>query len=150
MFNPWIILAVVVAIAMAGIGGFYKGTEYQKGEDAKAQLEAVNKAVADANAQAAKDKNLAVVQAQRNTAAQTRAALVRSQANAAISAHPQSAACDWDKPSFDSLRSAIAAANGDANGTGSVSDAVRRANASGKQQGGRDQKLDDRRDKPAR
>ena len=120
MLNPWLILGLVIFWIVSIAGSAYKGAEYQKGQDAQAQLEAVQKAVADANEQAAKDKNLAIVQAQRNTAAQTRASIVRSQANVAIAASPQPTQCDWDVPSFTSLRDAIAVANGEAAGADSL------------------------------
>jgi hypothetical protein len=148
--NPYVILGVVV-FWLASVGGAaWKGMEYQKGQDAVVQLEAVDKAVADANAQSQKDRNLAVIQAQRNTAAQTRVAMIRSQVNAAIQDHPQSDSCNWDQPTFSLLADAVNAANGSAADQGSVSDRVRKSNAADQQPSGRDPSLDVRPDRPVR
>lgn len=135
MLNPWLILAVVLAIGASGASGFFYGQHVQLAEDSAAQTAAVKTAVDDANRLAEADKRKAVLAAAAAATAKTKQQEIRSRANVVIHEAPLAASCDWNEPSFRLLGDAITAANGDAPATDSLPDAVRKANASRKSGG---------------
>jgi len=69
LFNPWIILAIVVAIAGAAVGGYRHGYSTAQGEAAIAQNKAVKQALVDFQAQQEKDQAVSVKTEQKKEAA---------------------------------------------------------------------------------
>lgn len=132
MLNPYIIIAVLLAIISAGGGGFLYGGRVQKALDDQAQLKAVQTAVDDANKQASADKAVAIKQASLDAAARTRQAFIRSQANDEFRKDPLPVNCNWGVPAFRLLIESVAAANGDKTTPDSLPASVRRANSPGK------------------
>ena len=123
MFNSWLILAVVLAIAGSGAGGFLYGQRVQENADKAAQSRAVDQAIQDANALAEADKRRAVAAASKRAATQVKVVTVRQQAAEAIREAPLAASCDWSEKSFVELNNAITLANGQ-----DIAAAVKRAN----------------------
>lgn len=109
--NPWLILAVVLAIGGAGVGGYFKGQNDQENSDKAARVEAVDLAIEEANRVAEADKRKAVAAASRRAAAKTRTITIQGEAREIIREVPMPAECNWDDRSFGILRDAISASN---------------------------------------
>ena len=133
MFNPWILLGLLV-FWLASVGGaYYKGSQNAQ-EEARAQFASQLEATIQAhNADAEIDMNAAFEWGQRNSIAKTKSNEIRGQANDAIRAQPLAVTCNWDTATFGLLTSAVKAASElDPAASERLSKAVRDANASSK------------------
>jgi hypothetical protein len=130
LLNPWVLLAIVLAIGTAGATGYYKGhTAAQDAARAQfaTELEAT---IAEHNANAAIDMQAAADNAAREAAARTRTAMLRGRANEITVAKPMPVSCNLDSDRFGLLVAAVKEANGDsADAAGRVRDAAKSVNS---------------------
>lgn len=83
MFNPWLILAVFLAIGAAGITGYWKGVKDERADQIEAQHEAVVAGISAANELAKVDLDAAVAaERSRRLAAENRGKQAQSLADA--------------------------------------------------------------------
>ena len=131
MFNPYALLAALLAFLAVGFGGYRYG--YSRAEDAVAarvaiaQVEAIDRANRDTAAATAR----AVEQAKAEAAARLSATKrrIEGERDAAIKARPE---CARDVQSMELLQRAIDLANGSTSTSGLVPDPVRQPRPSDK------------------
>ena len=126
---PYLILAAVLAIGAAGVGGYFKGStdaeNKAKAEYAK-QLDGV---IAQHNKDSLSDMQEAAAMATREAQAKTRTIYVRSQADEAVRQKPAAVDCNLTPDRYRVLLSVVAAANGDSeDATAKLRNAVEQAN----------------------
>ena len=137
MFSPWIILAAVLAVAAAGVGGYFKGStdaeNKAKAEYAK-QLDGV---IAQHNKDSLSDMQEAAAMATREAQAKTRTVYIRGAANEAIAKAPAAVNCNLSIDRYNVLLAAVNEANGgaDKDAAAAVSRAVRQVNGTEGQSG---------------
>lgn len=112
--NPWIILAVVVAIAGAGGGGFLYGGHVQKAEDIAEQKKAVDAAIAEHNKDTVIDMQAAYERGQQEAKVRVITRTIQGEANAITASAPIPVTCRLDDNRMRLLGRAINVANGDA------------------------------------
>lgn len=124
MFNPYFILASLVALLTTAFGADHFGYHRAKAECAAAVATAQDKAIADANAATEAATKRAVEQAKVEAAQRLAATTIRlkGERDAAIKARPE---CARDPDSMQLLQQSIAAANGQTPAGDSMSDPVR-------------------------
>ena len=110
--SPWIILAAVLAIGAAGVGGYFKGStdaeNKAKAEYAK-QLDGV---IEQHNKDSVVDMQAAAEVAAKEAQAKTRTVYIRSQANEAIAKAPAAVNCNLTTDRYNVLLAAVNEANG--------------------------------------
>ena len=129
MFSPYLILAAVLAIAAAGVGGYFKGStdaeNKAKAEYAK-QLDGV---IEQHNKDSVIDMQAAAEVAAKEAQAKTKTVYIRSQADEAVRQKPAAIDCNLSPDRFRVLLSAVQAANGDnQDAARGLSDAINKAN----------------------
>lgn len=118
MFNPWILLAVVLAFAASNAGSFLYGQHVEAGQEAKAREKAVTAAITAHEEQTAEDMATAYEVGLAKGRARTAAASNRESFNNALSAAPRRPdACDMPRAAYDRLLDAVSLANADEGST---------------------------------
>ena len=136
MLSPWLILAAVLAIASAGVGGYFKGSadaeNKAKAEYAK-QLDGV---IAEHNQNAVIDMQAAAEVAAKEAQAKTKTVYIRGAASEAIAKSALPADCLLiPAQRYSVLLAAVKAANGDSqDAPAGLLDAIRKAGEPAKQQ----------------
>ena len=130
MFSPYLILAAVLAIGAAGIGGYFKGSADKENALQAQYAKQLDGVIAEHNANAVVDMQAAAEVAAKEAQAKTRTVYIRSQANDAIAKAPAAVNCNLTTDRYSVLLAAVNEANGGdskdaANG---LSDAIRKAN----------------------
>ena len=129
MFSPYLILAAVLAIGAAGIGGYFKGSTDAKNEAQAAYAKQLDGVIAQHNKDSLSDMQEAAAMATREAQAKTRTIYVRSQADEAVRQKPAAVDCNLTPDRYRVLLSAIQAANGDnTDATAKLRNAVEQAN----------------------
>ena len=127
-----IIIIFGAVLAVTNASSFFYGKHVQSAEDKAEQLTAVNQAVTDANKQAKRDLDQAVIAADKAAKAKTRTITIRGQAVEVIREVPLPATCDWSPAAFGVLLDAVNAASDKPESTGSLPQPLPRAGTAGK------------------
>ena len=106
-----IIIIFGAILAVTNASSFFYGKHVQSAEDKAAQLTAVNQAVTDANKQAKRDLDQAVIAADKAAKARTRTIKIQGEAREIVREVPMPAECDADPGYMRVLGDAIANAN---------------------------------------
>ena len=129
MFSPGIILAVVIAIAVAASGGYFKGEKDARNEAQAAYAKQLDGVIEQHNKDSVIDMTAAAEVAAKEAQAKTRTIYVRSQADEAVRQKPAAVDCNLTPDRYRVLLSAVAAANGDSeDATAKLRNAVEQAN----------------------
>ena len=133
MFNPWVILGVVL-FWIASVGGAYLKGGKAAEDHARAQYATEMEAtIKQNNENAVVDMQAAAKVAAAEATAKTRAAMLRGKVDVVIAKTPSSLSCAWPVERFGLLLVAVQEANGDQTAfADGLSTAVSRANASSK------------------
>ena len=134
MPSPYLILAAVLAIGAAGVGGYFKGSTDAKNAAQAAYAKQLDGVIAQHNADSIVDMQAAAEMATREAAAKTRTVYIRGEAANAISKTALPAACvNVPAERYSVLLASIKAANGDSeNAPAGVLDAIRKTQPPGK------------------
>ena len=139
MFNPWLILAAVLAIGAAGVGGYFKGSTDAKNAAAAQYAKDLDAKVAEHNANALIDMTAAREAGERDAKARTRTVTVTNEVERVIHAAPAPAVCRLTPDTFNLLRAAIDIANdADTPAAKSMPDAAPKTKPAGKPGSGLD------------
>ena len=124
MISPIILLAFLLALIGTGASGFLYGQHTQKNADKAAQVDAVKRALDDANANTLIDMQAAASHAKAEADARNRAGKLSAQVKEVIREIPMPASCDWDSRTFVLLGDTVKFANGDSTSADKLPDAV--------------------------
>ena len=129
MFSTWIILAAVLAIGAAGVGGYFKGSTDAKNAAQAEYAKQLDGVIAQHNKDSLSDMQEAAAMATREAQAKTKTVYLRGQADEAVRQKPAAVDCNLSPDRYRVLLSAVQAANGDsADATRGLSDAINKAN----------------------
>ena len=118
--NPYLILAIVLAIGGAGTGGFFYGQHVQQAYDIAEQKKAVDAAITQHNADTLIDMQAAYERGQAEAKVKVITRTIQGEANAISASKPLPVTCRLDDGRMGLLRRAIAASNGDADPAGGM------------------------------
>ena len=110
--TPYIILAVVLAIGSAGIGGYFKGGKDARNEAIAEQAKVVDAAIQEHNETAAIDMQAAFQRGQAEAKVRVITRTIQGEVNVISASAPIPANCRLDPERRKLLDKAIAAANG--------------------------------------
>jgi len=113
MFNPWLILAVVLAIGGAGISGYFKGSTDAKNAAAAAAATQMEAAIKQHNADAVIDMQAAYERGQAEAKVRVITRTIQGEASAITASAPIPVNCRLDAPRMKLLIRSIDVANGD-------------------------------------
>ena len=136
MFSPYLILAAVLAIGAAGVGGYFKGSTDAKNAAQAEYAKQLDGVITQHNADAVIDMQAAAEVARQEAQAKTRTVYIRGAASEAIAKSALPADCLLiPSQRYSVLLAAVKAANGDSqDAPAGLLDAIRKAGQPAKQQ----------------
>ena len=110
--NPWLILAVVLAIGAAGVGGYFKGsTDAENRARARYSTE-LEATIAQHNENAVIDMQAAREAGEREAKARVKTVTITNEVERVIHDKPAAPECRLTADAFSLLRAAVQVANG--------------------------------------
>ena len=113
MLNPWIILAIVIAIGGAGVSGYAKGRHDANADAIVAQQKAVDATIAAHNADTIIDMTAAYERGQAEAKVRVVTRTIQGEAAAVTASAPLPANCRLDADRMKLLNRAVSVANGE-------------------------------------